>query len=291
MEGLWSRMARMILSMYCLRRRLISSCSFKASTSWGREGGRGRNASDEWPFQNVSQHHQHQTYLISWCIVNLSCQALSFGLTGKQVLRLIQTQTENLSIKVVVLIPELMVLLGKKKHNSQRGVWLKLYSCSGTNTHWLCNKKYIYITDKLTSFKWPQTYLYFYSPILCHSMVDICTNTDVLITTYWHRSLPVYCTTNRLNLKCQYYMFIVHSWCGLWTEVPSTIWLAWRIKQKGWVCTCFSLLTSCSISLSLVLALYSDSPLPFPGCSISSLKHCRYSSSRRRSSISCREKA
>lgn len=38
MEGLWSRMARMILSMYCLRRRLISSCSFKASTSWERRG-------------------------------------------------------------------------------------------------------------------------------------------------------------------------------------------------------------------------------------------------------------
>lgn len=38
MEGLWSRMAKMILSMYCLRRRLISSCSFKASTSWARRG-------------------------------------------------------------------------------------------------------------------------------------------------------------------------------------------------------------------------------------------------------------
>lgn len=88
------------------------------------------NASDERQFQNVSGTpiHQQQTYLISWCIVNLSCQALSFGLTGKQVLSLIQTQTENLSIKVIVLIPELMVLLGKEKHNSQRGVWLKLYS-------------------------------------------------------------------------------------------------------------------------------------------------------------------
>ncbi len=34
MEGLWSRIARMILSIYCLKRKLISSCSFKASTSW-----------------------------------------------------------------------------------------------------------------------------------------------------------------------------------------------------------------------------------------------------------------
>lgn len=95
-----------------------------------RTGEKEWNASDERQFQNVSGTpiHQQQTYLISWCIVNLSCQALSFGLTGKQVLSLIQTQTENLSIKVIVLIPELMVLLGKEKHNSQRGVWLKLYS-------------------------------------------------------------------------------------------------------------------------------------------------------------------
>lgn len=50
--------------------------------------------------------------------------------------------------------------------------------------------------------------------------------------------------------------------------------------------TCFSRLTSFSISISLALALNSDSPFPCPGCSISSLKHCRYSSSRRRSSIS-----
>lgn len=49
MEGLWSRMARMILSMYCLSRKLISSCSLRASMSWreqesevrGQEGGRG----------------------------------------------------------------------------------------------------------------------------------------------------------------------------------------------------------------------------------------------------------
>lgn len=63
-------------------------------------------------------------------------------------------------------------------------------------------------------------------------------------------------------------------------------------EEQGWVCsvwTCFSLFTSCSISISLVLALNSDSPLPFPGCSISSLNNCRYSSSRRRSSISCRQ--
>ena len=49
MEGLWSRMARMILSMYCLSRKLISSCSLRASMSWrereskvrGQAGGRG----------------------------------------------------------------------------------------------------------------------------------------------------------------------------------------------------------------------------------------------------------
>ena len=81
-----------------------------------RAGEKEWSASDERPFQNVSSTpvHQQQTYLISWCIVNLSCQALSFGLTRKQVLSLIQTQTENLSIKVIVLIPELMVLLGKE---------------------------------------------------------------------------------------------------------------------------------------------------------------------------------
>lgn len=67
-----------------------------------------------------------------------------------------------------------------------------------------CN---FYITDKLNSFKWPQTYLYLYFPISCHSMVDICTNTDVLITTYWHRSLPFYCPTptgsiSSVNITC-----------------------------------------------------------------------------------------
>lgn len=33
MDGLWSSMARIILSMYCLSRKLISSCSFRASIS------------------------------------------------------------------------------------------------------------------------------------------------------------------------------------------------------------------------------------------------------------------
>lgn len=37
MEGLWSRMARMILSMYCRSRKLISSCSLRASMSSSRE--------------------------------------------------------------------------------------------------------------------------------------------------------------------------------------------------------------------------------------------------------------
>lgn len=37
MEGFWSRMARMILSMYCRSRKLISSCSLRASMSSSRE--------------------------------------------------------------------------------------------------------------------------------------------------------------------------------------------------------------------------------------------------------------
>lgn len=36
MEGLWSRMDNIILSMYCLRRMLISSCSFRASINCGK---------------------------------------------------------------------------------------------------------------------------------------------------------------------------------------------------------------------------------------------------------------
>lgn len=71
--------------------------------------------------------HQRQTDLIPGSIVDLSCQALSLGLTGKQVLSLVQTQAENLSVQVVVLIPQLMVLLRKQKDNSsfQRRFWMK----------------------------------------------------------------------------------------------------------------------------------------------------------------------
>ncbi len=58
--------------------------------------------------------NKQQTNLISRCIVNLRCQALSLGLAGKQIFRLIQTQTKNLSIEVIVLIPQLVVLLTRK---------------------------------------------------------------------------------------------------------------------------------------------------------------------------------
>lgn len=60
------------------------------------------------------------------------------------------------------------------------------------------------------------------------------------------------------------------------------------------ITTCLSLLTSCSSSVSRVLQLKSASPeeelRPRPGLSVSSLKSCRCSSSRRRSSISCTER-
>lgn len=72
---------------------------------------------DERSLQNINNApvHQQQTDLVSGGIVNLSCQALSLGLAGKQALRFIQAQAENLSVQVVVLIPQLMVLLRGQK--------------------------------------------------------------------------------------------------------------------------------------------------------------------------------
>lgn len=77
---------------------------------------------------NNTPVHQQQTDLVSGGIVNLSCQALSLGLAGKQALRFIQAQAENLSVQVVVLIPQLMVLLRRQKDNRffQRKFRMKL---------------------------------------------------------------------------------------------------------------------------------------------------------------------
>lgn len=61
--------------------------------------------------------HQQHTNLVSGCVVNLGCQALGLSMTGKQVLSLVQAQTENLSVQVIILIPQLMVLLWKQIKN------------------------------------------------------------------------------------------------------------------------------------------------------------------------------
>lgn len=77
---------------------------------------------------NNTSVHQQQANLVSGCVVNLGSQALSLGMTGKQVLGLIQTQTEDLSVQVVVLIPQLMILLQKQTENisCEMGFWMKL---------------------------------------------------------------------------------------------------------------------------------------------------------------------
>lgn len=77
---------------------------------------------------SITPVHQQQTNLISGSIVDLSCQALSLGLAGKQALSFIQTQAENLSVQVVVLIPQLMVFLRRQKDNRffQRRFRMKL---------------------------------------------------------------------------------------------------------------------------------------------------------------------
>lgn len=67
---------------------------------------------------SITSIYQQHTHLVPGGVVNLSCKALGLGLAGKQVLSLVQTQTENLSVQVVVLIPQLMVFLKKQKDNS-----------------------------------------------------------------------------------------------------------------------------------------------------------------------------
>lgn len=66
------------------------------------------------------------------------------------------------------------------------------------------------------------------------------------------------------------------------------------IWAEPFIGTCLSLLTSCSSSISLVLLVKSASPEEElrvrPGLSVSSLKSCKCSSSRRRSSISCMQR-
>lgn len=53
-------------------------------------------------------------YLISGRIVNLSGETLRFSVASKEVFCLIQTQAENLSIQVIVLVPQFMVFLSEK---------------------------------------------------------------------------------------------------------------------------------------------------------------------------------
>ena len=79
--------------------------------------------------------HRQLTHLVPGGVVDLGGQALGLGLTGEQVLRLVQTQTENLSVQVVVLVPQLVVLLREQTENSfQRGLdfFLRLKTCSIT---------------------------------------------------------------------------------------------------------------------------------------------------------------
>lgn len=63
------------------------------------------------PMVSMTHKDRRQTDLILGGVVDLSGQALSLGLTGEQVLGLVQTQAENLSVQVVILIPQLEVLL------------------------------------------------------------------------------------------------------------------------------------------------------------------------------------
>ena len=50
-------------------------------------------------------------YIVSGGVVDLGGQRLGLGLGGKQVLGLVQTQAEDLSVQVVVLLSQLLVLL------------------------------------------------------------------------------------------------------------------------------------------------------------------------------------
>lgn len=52
-------------------------------------------------------------YLISWCRVNLSSQWLGFCLCCKKIFSFIDTQTKNLSIKIIILVTKFLILLFK----------------------------------------------------------------------------------------------------------------------------------------------------------------------------------
>lgn len=63
--------------------------------------------------------HKQKTNLILGGVVDLSGETLSFSVAGEQVLNLVQAQAEDLSIQVVILIPQLVVLLRKNKRKIQ----------------------------------------------------------------------------------------------------------------------------------------------------------------------------
>lgn len=56
-------------------------------------------------------HASVLSHLISGCIVNLSGETLSFSVASKEVFSLVQTETENLSIQIIILVPQFMVFL------------------------------------------------------------------------------------------------------------------------------------------------------------------------------------
>ncbi|TNN70973.1 hypothetical protein EYF80_018789 [Liparis tanakae] len=77
MEGLWSRMDRMILSMYCRR----------------------------------------HVYLVSGGVLYLGSEGLGLGLRGEQRLGFVQTEAEDLTVELIVLLPQLLALLERKEKN------------------------------------------------------------------------------------------------------------------------------------------------------------------------------
>jgi len=58
--------------------------------------------------------------LVPGRVVDLGRQALGLGVAGEQVLGLVQTQAEDLSVQVVVLIPQLVVLLQEENKERER---------------------------------------------------------------------------------------------------------------------------------------------------------------------------
>lgn len=63
---------------------------------------------------------QQRTHLVFGSVIDLGCQALGLGVAGEQVLSFVQTQTENLSVQVVVLVPQLVVLLKKQEETGMK---------------------------------------------------------------------------------------------------------------------------------------------------------------------------